>query len=88
MKNQYLIIIFFLVSIYTFPQDCTPEDLAKLPGTWKKGPQGSIPNINALDLVKEKAVINNIHQLALENYKPKGCQISYSTVFGKYPERR
>lgn len=83
--KKILLIILLSLTISTNAQDCTPEDLAKLPGTWKKGQQGSIPNINALDLVKEKAVINNIHQLAIENYKPKGCQISYSTVFGKYP---
>jgi hypothetical protein len=53
------------------------------PGTWKAGMKGSIVNINAADLVKEKAVTAAIHKMVSSNYKPKGCQVLYSSVFGK-----
>lgn len=83
---KYIVLLSVIVfSVSTFSQNCSPEALAKLPGTWKKGPQGSISNIYASDLIKEKAVLNNLHQLVSDNYQPKGCQIAYSTVFGKYP---
>src|SRR5665647_910360 len=83
--KKIILIILMGASIISYAQDCTPEAIAKLPGIWKKGQQGSIANVTAVDLVKEKAVLNNIYKLVNENYKPTGCQVSYSTVFGKYP---
>lgn len=74
-----------VISFSVSAQDCTQANLAKLPGSWKKGQQGSINNVTATDLVQEKAVINNIHNLLTENYKPSGCEVNYSTVFGKNP---
>ncbi len=80
-------LIFFavvLISISSAAQDCSKELLAQKPGTWKAGQQGSIVNVNAADLVKEKTVMANIHKMVSTNYKPTGCEISYSTVYGKY----
>ena len=79
-----------IFACFTFPlwlqaQDCSKEMLQQKPGTWKAGPQGSIRNVSATDLTKEKSVIAAIHKLVSTNYKPAGCQISYSTVYGKYP---
>jgi hypothetical protein len=71
------------ISFLTSAQDCTPEILAKKAGTWKAGQQGSIHNVSATDLVKEKLVIAGIHQMVNTKYNPKGCQISYSNVYGK-----
>jgi hypothetical protein len=79
-----------LLSLYVFPQGstgerCTKELLRQLPGTWKAGPQGSIHNISATNLTKEKLITAAIHKMVSTNYKPTGCQISYSTAFGKDP---
>lgn len=84
MKYFFLTAILF-ISIQAFPQDCSKEILRQKPGTWKTNPQGSIKNVSAGDLIKEKGVIAAIHKMVNTNYKPTGCQISYSTVFGKYP---
>ncbi len=65
-------------------QDCSQELLLQKPGTWKLGQQGSIANIAAIDLPKEKAVLANIHKMVSANYKPMGCQVSYSYVFSKH----
>lgn len=65
-------------------QNCTQEALRQKPGTWKAGPQGSINNVSAPDLSKEKQVIASIHKMVSTDYKPTGCEISYSTVYGKY----
>lgn len=81
---KYLILsglLFF--SLAAFTQDCSKELLLKKPGTWKADPQGFIQNVTAADLAKEKAVIAGIHKMVSSNYKPTGCQISYSTVYGK-----
>ena len=83
MKYLFLSAILFF-SLQAFAQDCSKELLAQKPGTWKAGPQGSIQNITATDLAKEKTVITAIHKMVNSNYSPKGCQVNYSTVYGKY----
>jgi hypothetical protein len=88
--KYYFSTILFLLSLNAFPQGstgerCTQELLKQKPGTWKAGPQGTIRNVSATDLIKEKSVIAAIHKMVSTNYKPTGCQISYSTVYGKYP---
>ncbi len=82
---KYLILsalLFF--SFHAFSQDCNKELLAQKTGTWKIGQQGSINNVSATDLAKEKLVIAAIHKMVHTNYSPKGCQVDYSTVYGKY----
>lgn len=84
MKYLFLSALLF-VSLTAFTQDCTKELLAQKPGTWKAGQQGSIANVTPTDLLKEKAVLAGIHKMVSSGYTPMGCQISYSTVFGKHP---
>lgn len=82
---KYLLLFsVILFSIASTAQDCTKDLLAQKPGTWKAGRQGSINNVSAPDLAKEKAVITGIHKMISAQYKPRGCEISYSTVYGKY----
>lgn len=75
-------VLFLMMSLVAFSQDCSKELLRKRPGTWKAGPQGSIVGVSAADLTKEKAVITSVHKLISSQYNPTGCEISYSTVFG------
>jgi hypothetical protein len=84
MKYPFLITFLFIYS-FAVAQDCSKETLRKKPGIWKTSPQGTIKNVNAADLVTEKVVITAIHKMINTNYNPTGCQISYSTVYGKYP---
>jgi hypothetical protein len=85
MKKIVALILSISIAHYSNAQDCKPEVIAKLHGTWKKNQQGTTPNVNAADLIKEKSVLSNIHKLISTNYKPTGCQVAYSTVFGKDP---
>lgn len=78
-----LITVLLFFSKQVFSQDCTEELLAKTPGTWKAGQQGSIKNVSPTDLVKEKSVLTSFQKMVTTKYNPTGCQISYSTVFGK-----
>ena len=72
-----------LFSIFSSAQECTKELLKQKPGTWKVGMKGSIVNVSAADLVKEKAVTAAIHKTITTSYIPKGCQVLYGTTFGK-----
>jgi len=66
-----------------FSQDCNTALLAKKTGSWKAGQQGFIQNVLGPDLAKEKLVLANIHKMMNSHYDPTGCQVSYSTVYGK-----
>jgi len=82
---KYILSTFLsLMTITAFAQNCTKESLRQKPGTWKEGPQGSIHNVAAPDLAKEKTVMAGIHKMITTNYAPTGCQIGYGTVYGKY----
>ncbi|MDN3655574.1 hypothetical protein QWZ08_08050 [Ferruginibacter paludis] len=78
-----LICCMIFCAVSSSAQDCTPEILAKKAGRWKAGPQGSIHNVTAADLVKEKAVLAAIRKKLSVDYKPTGCEVSYSNVFEK-----
>ena len=82
MKYFFITAALF-IAVNAFSQDCTKELLKQKPGKWKAGQQGSIVNVSAADLAKEKAVLAGIHKMVSTNYKPTGCEISYSTVYGK-----
>ncbi|WP_462255037.1 hypothetical protein [Ferruginibacter sp.] len=82
MKYFFLTVLLF-ISVIAYSQDCSKELLREKPGKFKAGQQGSIANVSAADLAKEKLVIAAIHKMVTANYKPTGCEISYSTVFGK-----
>jgi hypothetical protein len=83
MKFITLVVI-LLLTISATAQDCSKEALRIKPGTWKAGPQGSGPanDVTAADLAREKTVITNIHNMIASQYKPTGCEIDYSKVFG------
>src|SRR5690349_10349859 len=84
---KYIIAIAAVLSFnFSFSQNCSKEALRVKPGTWKAGQQGSINNVTATDLAKEKATIESIHKMITTHYKPTGCEISYSKVFGKQPD--
>jgi hypothetical protein len=81
---KYTILTLAIFSVLSSrAQDCTKELLKQKPGTWKAGMKGSIVNVSAADLVKEKAVTAAIHKMVNTVYSPKGCQILYGTSFGK-----
>ena len=77
--------VMLLLSLSSISQECTKELLQQKPGTWRAGPKGSIANVSAADLAKEKAAVAAIHKMVFTKYKPTGCEISYSSVYGKYP---
>jgi len=81
--NYSLLFTALLFTISSAAQDCSKESLRTKPGTWKAGPAGSVSNVTPADLAKEKAVVASIQSMITENYKPTGCQIQYSRVFGK-----
>ena len=82
--KKIILFLLFGTTVNAFAQDCTKELLRQKPGIWKAGAQGSIQNVAAADLVKEKAVMGSLHKMISTGYTPKGCQVSYSTIYGKH----
>lgn len=86
MKSRLIFVSFLiLIDFSLIAQDCTKEALRKQPGTWKAGVKGSAYQVTPTDLVKEKAVLSGIHKMVSSNYKPIGCEITYSNVFSTQP---
>ncbi len=81
MRYSFLIVLF--LSMHSMAQDCDQELLREKPGAWKAGSQGSIVNVTATDLAKEKAVLAGVHKMVSTGYSPKGCQALFATVYGK-----
>lgn len=85
MKTLIICIIFFQgIAIFqsTLAQTCVQEELFKLPGAWKPGSKGSVNNVSQANLAKEKEVIQSILSIFREAYSPKGCEVSYSGIYG------
>lgn len=83
-----LILFFFLIACCQTisAQPCTAEAMAAKTGKWKPGPQGSIRNIAAADLVKEKAFLVNLQKKISSVFTPIGMEVHYSTVWSKGSE--
>ncbi|HMG93354.1 MAG TPA: hypothetical protein VK589_25025 [Chryseolinea sp.] len=83
MKFLFVSTLLLLVAQFSVSQDCTKEQLRQKPGTWKAGLKGSINDVKTADLAKERTVLAGIHKMISASYKPTGCEIQYSNVFGK-----
>lgn len=63
-------------------QPCNPDSLAHIPGKFNPGMKGSIHNVSAADLAKEREVLANLHKKISSAFRPTGCEITYSNSFG------
>lgn len=66
-------------------QPCNESELASIPGKFKPGIPGSVKNVTAANLAKEKQVLAGIHKMISSGYQPAGCEITYSNAFGYNP---
>jgi hypothetical protein len=69
------------LSLAAIAQECSPEMMAKKPGVWKAGIAGSVRNVTAAELAKEKAVLAAIHKMVSASYKPIGVSPTYANAF-------
>jgi hypothetical protein len=76
-------LLFLLITLNNFAQPCDKALLRQKTGTWKAGQQGSIQNVSAANLAKEKSALASIQKMVTTNYHPTGCQVTYATVYGK-----
>ncbi len=85
IKSIRIPALLFLLLIFTeygYSQPCKQVELIKLPGEWKQGIKGSVNNVSSANLVKEKEVVQSILNMFMEGYKPMGCRVTYSGVYG------
>lgn len=83
--------LFFLIFLAGFKplmaQPCTAELMANRPGGWKAGIQGSISNIAAADLPKERSFLQDLQKRISSVYSPVGLEVTYSTNWSKGGEQ-
>ena len=78
---KLLLSFFILVGEAVNAQDCDPAELAKIPGSWRAGQDGSIHNVTASDLAKERELLAKIHESVKAKYSPIGGIISHTYVY-------
>lgn len=78
---KHLLLLLFPASLSLAAQDCSPESLANTAGNWKPGIAGSVRNVTATELAKEKATLNNIHKMIAAKYTPMGAQATHAYAF-------
>lgn len=79
-------VMFLLLSVIPgMAQPCNENELASIPGKFKPGIPGSVNNVTAANLAKEKQVLAEIHKMISSGYRPVGCEITYSNAFGYNP---
>lgn len=85
---KLILFVFLIAGFQTLSaQPCTAEAMAAKTGKWKYGPQGSIRNIAAADLPKEKAFLTALQKKLSTGFAPTGLDIHYSTVWNKGDDR-
>lgn len=70
-----------VVSLEALTQPCSREVLQK-PAVWKEGIKGSINNVTAANLAKEKEVVQSIFSMIKEGNSPIGCEVTHTWVYG------
>lgn len=85
---RFPILVLFLCGCqFLNAQPCNDNDFINKPGKWKKNMQGSIRNITAADLGREKTFLANLHKKISTGYNPTGLEVHYSTVWNKAQDR-
>jgi hypothetical protein len=79
--KTFLLFNFLQASSFLYAQDCSPESLATKTGNWKQGIAGSVRNVTAAELAKEKAVLGTIHKMIAAQYTPMGAQATHAYGF-------
>ncbi|MBC6491900.1 hypothetical protein ACFSQD_10750 [Flavihumibacter stibioxidans] len=71
----------FCCSLPSYSQTCREEELLQIPGRFKAGQAGSVTGIASADLLRQKDFVNQVNQVVLNGYKPRGLNITYSGVY-------
>jgi hypothetical protein len=70
-------VLTFAVNFSVFGQNCNPDEIINLPGVYKGPGKGSVSGIAKADLEKQQAITQIFTKMVMDNYKPKGMNISY-----------
>ena len=67
-------------SASSYAQDCDPIKIVNAPGVYKGPGTGSVSGIAKTDLVRQQAITQKFTKMVLDNYQPKGMNISYGAA--------
>ena len=71
---------FLLYGFLCFAQGCEPNEIISAPGVYKGPSKGSVRDIAKTDLVQQQAVTQKFTKMVMDNYQPKGMNISYGAA--------
>ena len=81
-RGGIFLVVYLVFVTLSRSQDCDPNVIAALPGTWKAGIAGSTNPVSKTDLEKEREILKKIHDKISGAYSPVGLEVSYSYVYG------
>lgn len=82
MKKYFSLPVLVFVSYFVLGQSCDENVISKIPGKWIQGREGSIDNVTAANLAKEKEMLGKLHSMIRTSYNPIGANVVYGNVFG------
>ena len=75
-----LLVGFLLYGFLCFAQECDPKEIVNTPGIYKGPGRGSVSGIAKTDLARQQAITQKFTKMVMDNYRPKGMNISYGTA--------
>jgi hypothetical protein len=75
--RNFLVLISLSFSFASYAQDCNQDEIVNLPGVYKGPGKGSVSGIAKTDLAQQQAITQIFTKMVMDNYQPKGMNISY-----------
>jgi hypothetical protein len=82
MMRFYFLFMIVTARLTGFAQECINENVSSIPGKWKQGMKGASDH-SAADMVKEKAIMEDVMQFMHANLKwtPVGGDITFNNIY-------
>lgn len=84
LSGLCLYVFLCLLPRYVVSQDCNSGEIVNLPGMYKGPGKGSTSGVAKADLDRQQAVTRKLMSMVVDNYQPKGMNISYGPAH--YPQ--
>ena len=81
MKINVVIGLLLLTMGHAFAQECNETALLTTPGKWIEGMKGSTSGVLAADLAKERIIVDNLHKMMLQSYRPLGVDAHFNGAY-------
>lgn len=81
-EKNLMILCLMVTGLFLLPaslsaQGCDPNEIINMPGIYKGPSKGSVRDVPKEDLLRQQAITQKFINMVVDNYQPKGMNISY-----------